>query len=116
VHPTHHGDNQVIALRPADDHRVLVHHQIMPDQRQYLWRRPHLRRSGSFTRRCHAGRPQHAAQHDRPPWGRGWIRQQAQAICGVAMDIKISQRVDVPSFLVSALSRSTSSPPESMHP
>jgi len=29
-------------------------------------------------------------------------RQQAYAICSVAVDLKISQLVDVPSFLVSA--------------
>ena len=34
--------------------------------------------------------------------GRGWSRQQAYAICSVAVDLKISQLVDVPSFLVSA--------------
>jgi formamidase len=34
--------------------------------------------------------------------GRGWTRQQAYAICSVAVDLKISQVVDVPSFLVSA--------------
>jgi formamidase len=33
---------------------------------------------------------------------RGWTRQQAYAICSVAVDLKISQLVDVPSFLVSA--------------
>jgi formamidase len=33
---------------------------------------------------------------------RGWSRQQAYAICSVAVDLKISQLVDVPSFLVSA--------------
>ncbi len=33
---------------------------------------------------------------------RGWTRQQAYAICSVAVDLKISQVVDVPSFLVSA--------------
>ena len=33
---------------------------------------------------------------------RGWNRQQAYAICSVAVDLKISQLVDVPSFLVSA--------------
>jgi formamidase len=34
---------------------------------------------------------------------RGWSRQQAYAICSVAVDLKISQLVDVPSFLVSAV-------------
>jgi formamidase len=34
---------------------------------------------------------------------RGWTRQQAYAICSVAVDLRISQLVDVPSFLVSAL-------------
>src|SRR6185369_9818775 len=34
--------------------------------------------------------------------GRGWSRQQAYAICSVAVDLKVSQLVDVPSFLVSA--------------
>jgi len=33
---------------------------------------------------------------------RGFNRQQAYAICSVAVDLKISQMVDVPSFLVSA--------------
>jgi formamidase len=33
---------------------------------------------------------------------RGWSPQQAYAICSVAVDLKISQLVDVPSFLVSA--------------
>jgi formamidase len=33
---------------------------------------------------------------------RGWSRQQAYAICSVAVDLKVSQLVDVPSFLVSA--------------
>jgi formamidase len=33
---------------------------------------------------------------------RGWTRQQAYAICSVAVDLKMSQVVDVPSFLVSA--------------
>ncbi|TDD28091.1 acetamidase/formamidase family protein [Actinomadura sp. KC06] len=33
---------------------------------------------------------------------RGWTRQQAYAICSVAVDLKISQLVDVPSVLVSA--------------
>ncbi len=34
---------------------------------------------------------------------RGWSRQQAYAICSVAVDLRLSQLVDVPSFLVSAL-------------
>ncbi len=33
---------------------------------------------------------------------RGWTRQQAYAICSVAVDLKISQLVDVPNLLVSA--------------
>jgi len=33
---------------------------------------------------------------------RGWSPQQAYAICSVAVDLKVSQLVDVPSFLVSA--------------
>jgi formamidase len=33
---------------------------------------------------------------------RGFSRQQAYAICSVAVDLKVSQLVDVPSFLVSA--------------
>ncbi|MFI6477885.1 acetamidase/formamidase family protein [Nonomuraea sp. NPDC050663] len=33
---------------------------------------------------------------------RGWSPQQAYAICSVAVDLKVSQVVDVPSFLVSA--------------
>jgi formamidase len=33
---------------------------------------------------------------------RGWNRKQAYAICSVAVDLKVSQLVDVPSFLVSA--------------
>ena len=33
---------------------------------------------------------------------RGWTRQQAYAICSVAVDLKISQLVDAPSMLVSA--------------
>jgi len=33
---------------------------------------------------------------------RGWTRQQAYAICGVAGDLKISQLVDAPNMLVSA--------------
>ena len=33
---------------------------------------------------------------------RGWTRQQAYAICSVAVDLKISALVDVPNMLVSA--------------
>ena len=33
---------------------------------------------------------------------RGWTRQQAYAICSVAVDLTISQLVDVPNMLVSA--------------
>jgi formamidase len=33
---------------------------------------------------------------------RGWSRQQAYAICSVAVDLKISELVDVPNFVVSA--------------
>jgi hypothetical protein len=33
---------------------------------------------------------------------RGWTRQQAYAICSVAVDLKISQVVDAPNMLVSA--------------
>jgi formamidase len=33
---------------------------------------------------------------------RGWSRQQAYAICSVAVDLKLSQLVDVPHFLVTA--------------
>jgi len=32
----------------------------------------------------------------------GWSRQQAYAICSVAVDLKVSEGVDVPSFVVSA--------------
>src|SRR4029453_18023884 len=32
----------------------------------------------------------------------GWTRQQAYAICSVAVDLKVSEVVDVPSFVVSA--------------
>jgi formamidase len=35
--------------------------------------------------------------------GRGWSRQQAYAICSVAVDLRVSQLVDVPHFLVTAL-------------
>lgn len=33
---------------------------------------------------------------------RGYTPQQAYAICSVAVDLKVSQMVDVPNFLVSA--------------
>jgi formamidase len=33
---------------------------------------------------------------------RGWTRQQGYTICSVAVDLKISQLVDVPNMLVSA--------------
>ena len=33
---------------------------------------------------------------------RGWTRQEAYAICSVAVDLKVSQLVDVPNMLVSA--------------
>ena len=33
----------------------------------------------------------------------GYSRQQAYAICSVAVDLKISEMVDVPNFIVSAL-------------
>ena len=33
----------------------------------------------------------------------GYTRQQAYAICSVAVDLKISEMVDVPNFIVSAL-------------
>ena len=33
---------------------------------------------------------------------RGWKRQQAYAICSVAVDLKVSEMVDVPNFVVSA--------------
>ena len=33
---------------------------------------------------------------------RGYDRQQAYAICSVAVDLKISELVDVPNFIVSA--------------
>jgi formamidase len=36
------------------------------------------------------------------PGERGWTPQQAYAICSVAVDLKISQVVDVPNRLVSA--------------
>ena len=34
---------------------------------------------------------------------RGWSRQQAYAICSVAVDLRLSELVDVPNFVVSAL-------------
>jgi formamidase len=34
---------------------------------------------------------------------RGFDRQQAYALCSVAVDLRISQTVDVPNLLVSAL-------------
>ena len=34
---------------------------------------------------------------------RGWSRQQAYAICSVAVDLRLSEVVDVPNFIVSAL-------------
>jgi formamidase len=34
---------------------------------------------------------------------RGWTRQQAYAICSVAVDLRLSEVVDVPNFVVSAL-------------
>ena len=33
---------------------------------------------------------------------RGWTREQAYSICSVAVDLKLSQVVDVPNFVVSA--------------
>ena len=33
---------------------------------------------------------------------RGWSRQQAYAICSVAVDLKLSELVDVPNMIVSA--------------
>jgi formamidase len=33
---------------------------------------------------------------------RGYTRQQAYAICSVAVDLKVSELVDVPNFVVSA--------------
>ena len=38
----------------------------------------------------------HLCQHG------GWTRQQAYAICSVGVDLKISELVDVPNFVVSA--------------
>jgi acetamidase/formamidase len=40
---------------------------------------------------------------------RGYDPQQAYAICSCAVDLRMSQAVDVPNFTVSASSRSTSS-------
>ena len=34
---------------------------------------------------------------------RGWTREQAYVICSVAVDLKISNVVDVPNFVVSAI-------------
>jgi formamidase len=34
---------------------------------------------------------------------RGWSRQQAYAICSVAVDLRLSEVVDVPNFVVSAM-------------
>jgi formamidase len=34
---------------------------------------------------------------------RGWTREQAYCICSVAVDLRISNVVDVPNFVVSAL-------------
>lgn len=34
---------------------------------------------------------------------RGWTREQAYAICSVAADLRISNVVDVPNYVVSAL-------------
>ena len=33
---------------------------------------------------------------------RGWSREQAYCICSVAVDLKVSEVVDVPNFVVSA--------------
>jgi Acetamidase/Formamidase family len=41
---------------------------------------------------------------------RGFSRQQAYALCSIAVDLKISQVVDVPNVLVSPFLPSTSSP------
>jgi formamidase len=38
----------------------------------------------------------HLCQHG------GWTCQQASAICGIAVDLKVSELVDVPNFVVSA--------------
>ena len=34
---------------------------------------------------------------------RGWSREQAYVICSVAVDLKVSNVVDVPNFVVSAI-------------
>ena len=34
---------------------------------------------------------------------RGWTREQAYVICSVAVDLRLSEVVDVPNFVVSAL-------------
>ena len=34
---------------------------------------------------------------------RGWSREQAYCICSVAVDFKLSEIVDVPNFVVSAI-------------
>ena len=34
---------------------------------------------------------------------RGWTREQAYVICSVAVDLRISNVVDVPNYVVSAL-------------
>ena len=47
---------------------------------------------------------------------RGWTPQQAYAICSVAVDLKISQVVDVPNMLVSAFSCPPSCPKASSSP
>ena len=65
----------------------------------------HLRHQGRRQplRGHHAGRPQRAAQHDRPPdRARAGPASRRYAICSVAVDLKISQLVDVPNMLVSA--------------
>jgi acetamidase/formamidase len=49
-----------------------------------------------------ARRPQRALNTIDHLTGRGWTPQQAYAICSVAVDLKISQVVDVPNMLVSA--------------
>jgi formamidase len=33
---------------------------------------------------------------------RGWSREQAYCICSVAVDLKVSEVVDIPNFVVSA--------------
>jgi len=59
-------------------------------------------RVGKSERGRDAGCPERAPQHDRPSRQRDFSRRRAYAICSVAVDIKVSQLVDVPSFLVSA--------------